>query len=76
MFGAPVIASKIGSFQEIVAPENGIILYGSYTLDDIDNAYERIRGNLAALSDGARDTFISRFYYGNHVDRFREIIEN
>ncbi len=74
MFGAPVIASEIGSFKEIVTPENGVILYGSYSLDDIDNAYESIRNNLCALSDGARNAFMSNFYFSNHVDRFKEII--
>ena len=75
MFGAPVIASEIGSFKDVVNSDNGIILHGSYSLDDIDSAYETIKNHFSTLSDGARKSFISQFYYGKHIDLFKEVIE-
>ena len=75
MFGAPVIASDIGSFREAVNAENGIILSGDYSLDDIDDAYEAVKSDLTRLSQGARETFLHDFYYGAHVERFRELID-
>lgn len=75
MFGAPVIASDTGSFREAVNADNGTILSGAYTLDDIDQAYEAIKRDLPRLSQGARETFLQQFYYGAHVERFRKLID-
>lgn len=74
MFGAPVIASNIGSFSEFVNDSNGIILEDNYTLEDIDIAYEKIKNNFEALCEGARQTFKSRFYYETHVEIFKKIV--
>ena len=74
MFGTPVIASNVGSFCDAVNGTNGIILEDNYTLDDIDAAYEKIKNNFEALCEGARQTFLSRFYYETYVDVFKKIV--
>lgn len=74
MFGTPVIASNIGSFSEVVNSDNGIILPESYTLEDIDRAYENIKNNFDHLCNGARQTFVSHFRYDAQFDLFNKIM--
>ena len=74
MFGTPVIASNIGSFSEVVNSDNGIILPENYTLDDIDRAYEKIKADFEHFGNGARQTFISNFYYEAQIDLFKKIV--
>ena len=74
MFGTPVIASNIGSFSEVVNSDNGIILSENYTLDDIDRAYEKIKADFEHFGNGARQTFISNFYFESQIDLFKKIV--
>ena len=61
MFGAPVIASNIGSFAEMVNESSGIVLNDSYTLEDIDRAYEAIKASLPRFVIGQEAAFCPAF---------------
>lgn len=74
MFGAPVIASDIGSFNEAVNDSNGIILPNGYSVEDINNAYNKISASLAEYSDGARNTFLDSFYWKQFTNEFKKLI--
>ena len=74
MFGTPVIASDIGSFRETVNEDNGVVLGDSYTLADIDKAYESIKAHFPPLCEGARRCFLSQFYYASHRELFRNCL--
>lgn len=74
MFGAPVIASDIGSFREVVNETNGIILNKDASFDEIDVAYRRILECLYAYSEGARKTFLNKFYYKCQIDKFDKVL--
>lgn len=61
MFGAPVIASDIGSFKEFVNDTNGVILDKDCSFNEIDEAVEKIRDNLKDYSEKSRQTFLNNF---------------
>ena len=75
MFGSPVIASDIGSFQEFVDESSGIILKEGYSLEDIDQAYTRILANLKQYAQGARDAFFRLFHYEEYMESFQKILQ-
>ncbi|MCM1461748.1 MAG: glycosyltransferase [Bacteroides sp.] len=74
MFGAPGIASDLGSFGEFIDGRNGIILGDNYNFQDIDKAYDKIKSENSEYSKGARETFLKAFCWENKINEFKEII--
>ena len=75
MQGTPVIATKIGSFEEYIDNYNNSMLVKSHEYDELFNAYSFIEQHIDGMSKKCRKTFLDKFFYANQEDKFKKIIE-
>jgi glycosyltransferase involved in cell wall biosynthesis len=76
MFGAPVIATPLGSFPAYVTGENGMLVKNSRDFEGIYRAYLAISHVEDKYCKAARDTFLQRFYYQNFIESFERILSH
>lgn len=75
MFGAPVIASRIGSFPEFVQDGvNGRFTEGDDIRGTLD-AVETIRGALGAYVANCRRFFLENLFYRARLDGLRQLLD-
>ena len=74
MFGSPAIATKIGSFPEYINGKNGILLEKNDDVEEIYEAYCKIKQAQEDFSKCARETFLNEFYYEAHIETLRKAI--
>lgn len=71
MMGTPVIASRIGSFEEyVIDGYNGFFIEDSRDLNEIYNAYMKIVNQTNQMEKNVRKTFVDKFYYKSQEDKF------
>lgn len=69
MAGTPVIARRVGSFDEYVrSGVNGEFIESADDDDAILRTAEKIRQNLPMYVEGSRKTFMEKFFYKAHRD--------
>lgn len=74
MFGTPVICSLVGSFDEYVDGENGVILETTSN-QEILKQYFEIKSKLTVMSESSRNSFDKYFNYKHKLDLLKKIIE-
>lgn len=75
MMGAPVAATRLGSFTEFVVPgETGEFIDNEDT-ESIYAAYQKISGSGELMSEHCRRYFLDHFYFGSQAERFQKIID-
>ena len=75
MQGAPVVATKLGSFMEFVEPGKNGEFIDNESIDSIYSAFRRIKEHSCEMSNNCRDYFLTHFYYENQAEKFRRILE-
>jgi glycosyltransferase involved in cell wall biosynthesis len=76
MAGSPVLASRVGSLVEYIIPGiNGEFVSGAGDFDELLRSAEKIRGSISRYVDGARRTFLQKFYYKANRDALSRILE-
>lgn len=76
MMGTPVVATKLGSFEEFVEPGMTGEFINNENFDSIFSGYQKIRDNNEKMILACRTEFLERFYYKNQVEAFRKILDN
>lgn len=76
MFGAPVIASRIGSFPESVRDGWNGRFADPRDLEDVWDAVQYMQKNLSSFARNCRTTFREAFYYGSNVDALKKILDS
>lgn len=76
MHGTPVVATRLGSFEEFVLPGRTGVFIDDFEYDTITNALETVRRAGDVMNNECRNYFLKFFYYNNQVDSFRTIIES
>ena len=75
MQGTPVIATRVGSFEEyIVNGENGIFIE-SFDFETILNSYKKIQDWLDKMTIHCRESFLDFFHFEKQREAFKKIIE-
>ena len=76
MQGTPVIATRLGSFEEFVEPKQTGVFIDNFDYDTITNAVKEIQQAGNMVNNYCRCFFLSHFYYANQIERFKEIISS
>lgn len=74
MMGTPVLATRLGSFEEFVIPGATGEFIDNEDSDSIYNAYLKVKRNEKHMSETCRKYFVQRFYYKNQKEMFEEIL--
>lgn len=76
MMGTPVLATRLGSFEEFV--ESGVtgMFINNESVDSIFEGYQRIKNDSEKMSLACRNEFLTRFFYKNQATTFKRIINN
>lgn len=74
MHGTPVIATKLGSFEEFVESGVNSMLIPNSENETIYAAYVAIRKDIEMMSSHSRSTFIKKFYYGSQGESFKKLV--
>ena len=75
MQGTPVIATRLGSFEEFVIPGRTGEFIDNANMESILAAYRRIRDHSAEMTAACRNYFLEHFYYEAQTENFRRMIE-
>lgn len=75
MLGAPVVATRIGSFVEFVEPGKTGEFIDNENAESIYAGYIKIKEHSAEMSDCCRKFFLDHFFYGNQAETFKKIVE-
>ena len=76
MMGTPVLATKLGSFEEFVKPEVTGEFINNENTDSIFEGYKKIKSDGKEMSLACRNEFLSRFFYKNQAAAFKKIIDD
>lgn len=74
MQGTPVIATKLGSFEEFVQPEYTGTFIDNFESSTITDAVDKIREAGSFINMKCRAFFLAHFYYQNQLDSFKKIV--
>lgn len=75
MQGTPVIATRLGSFEEFVEPGNTGVFIDDFGCNTITNAIKNIEATGKVMNEKCRSFFLTHFYYRNQLDAFKKIVE-
>jgi glycosyltransferase involved in cell wall biosynthesis len=76
MMGTPVLASRIGSFEEYVQDGyNGFFVDDVGDFDKITELYHTCRDNSDRFAANCRQTFLSTFWYRSKLEVFKRVLE-
>lgn len=74
MQGTPVIATRVGSFEEyVVDGTNGVFIDG-FGFDDILRAYEYVAERSKEMTEKCRETFLDKFCCLKQTQNFKNIV--
>lgn len=76
MQGTPVLASRLGSFEEYVVPNKTGEFINNEDNKSILEGYRYIQKNNSVMSKNCRCFFLEHFYYANQSSTFKHIIES
>lgn len=76
MQGTPVIATKLGSFEEFVIPECTGAFIDDFDCSTITTAVDNIYNAGRTINDECRKFFATHFYYRSQIENFKKIVES
>ena len=76
MQGTPVLATKIGSFEQFVIPGETGEFIDNDDFCSIYYGYLKIKESNENMSRQCRKYFLDHFYYGNQAKAFKSIIDS
>lgn len=74
MQGAPVVATKLGSFMEFIEPGKNGEFIDNESVDSIYSAFTKIKEHSNEMSNNCREYFLNHFYYRNQAELFMRIV--
>ncbi len=75
MFGTPVLASSVGSFNEFITDKiEGRMLEGTDPLE-VNAAYCDINEHFSSYTSNCRARFLSTYYYKSHLEALRGMLD-
>lgn len=75
MQGTPVVATKLGSFEEFIKPGNTGVFINDFECATITDAVCKVQKNGKSMNKECRDFFLTHFYYRNQIEPFKNIVE-
>lgn len=75
MMGTPVLATKLGSFEEFVIPNATGEFIDNEDTKSIYRGYKKIKDTNEQMSRACRDEFLKNFYYANQTSKFKTILD-
>lgn len=76
MQGTPVLASRLGSFEEFVVPGITGEFIDNKNMKSVYEKYLVIKKNDRQMSDSCRQFFLENFFYKSQIERFSHIIDS
>ena len=74
MQGTPVIATKLGSFEEFIEPWCTGAFIDNFEFYTITDTVSKIREAGSIINENCRTFFLAHFYYRNQLDAFKKIV--
>lgn len=75
MQGTPVIATKLGSFEEFVKPGHTGEFVDNFEYVKITDAVSKVHKTGSSMNEECRKFFLIHFYYRNQLVSFKKIVE-
>lgn len=75
MHGTPVIATKLGSFDEFIDPGRTGEFIDNFECNTITDAINKIRKAGSNMNEKCRQFFLTHFYYQNQIEAFKKIVD-
>jgi glycosyltransferase involved in cell wall biosynthesis len=75
MQGTPVIATKLGSFEEFVKNGHTGVFIDDFERATITDAVCKVQRAGKSMNEECREFFLTHFYYRNQLDAFKKIVD-